>query len=45
MVLAQSLFRDSALKPNHDIDRDLDIMFATIRAALAGNINISKATN
>ncbi len=41
MVFVHALFRDSALKPDHNIDRDLDIMFATIRAALAGHINVA----
>ncbi len=41
MVFVHALFRDVALKPDHNIDRDLDIMFATIRAALAGHINLN----
>jgi TetR/AcrR family transcriptional regulator, repressor for uid operon len=40
MTLAQAMFRDSALKPDHDIDRDLDVMFAVIGAAMAGHIKI-----
>jgi TetR/AcrR family transcriptional regulator, repressor for uid operon len=44
MALAQALFRDAALKPDHNIDRDLDIMFATIRAAFAGHIQPSTFT-
>ncbi len=44
MVLAQNIFRDAVLKPDHDIDRDLDIMFATVRAALAGLIQIPIST-
>jgi TetR/AcrR family transcriptional regulator, repressor for uid operon len=41
MVFVHALFRDVALKPNHNIDCDLDIMFATIRAALAGHIKLT----
>ena len=41
MVFVHALFRDVALQPNHNIDRDLDIMFATIRAALAGHIKLT----
>jgi TetR/AcrR family transcriptional regulator, repressor for uid operon len=40
LALVQSMFRDAVLKPDHDIERDLDIMFATIRAALAGHIQL-----
>jgi TetR/AcrR family transcriptional regulator, repressor for uid operon len=39
MVFVHALFKDAALKLNHDVDHDLDIMFATIRAALAGHIS------
>ncbi len=42
MTLAQAMFRDSALNPSHDIDRDLDIMFAVIGAALAGHIQVQQ---
>lgn len=38
MVFVHALFRDAVLKPDHDITHDLDVMFATIRAALAGHI-------
>ncbi len=41
MSLVQSMFRDAVLKPDHDLERDLDIMFATIRAALAGHIRLA----
>jgi TetR/AcrR family transcriptional regulator, repressor for uid operon len=41
MVFVHALFRDVALQPNHNIDRDLDVMFATIRAALAGHIKLT----
>jgi TetR/AcrR family transcriptional repressor of uid operon len=40
--LVQSMFRDAVIKPEHDIERDMDIMFATVRAALAGHIKIQK---
>jgi TetR/AcrR family transcriptional regulator, repressor for uid operon len=40
MALVQSFLRDAALKTNHDAARDLDILFATVRAALAGHIKI-----
>ncbi len=45
MSLAQSILRDAALKNDHDIERDLDIMFATIRAAFAGHIRINNQEN
>lgn len=38
LVFVHALLRDAALKPDHNIDHDLDIMFATIRAAFAGHI-------
>jgi TetR/AcrR family transcriptional regulator, repressor for uid operon len=38
MALVQIIFRDAVLKPGHDVERDLDILFATVRAALAGHI-------
>jgi TetR/AcrR family transcriptional regulator, repressor for uid operon len=38
MALSQSFLLDAALKMNHDAERDLDILFATVRAALAGHI-------
>jgi TetR/AcrR family transcriptional regulator, repressor for uid operon len=38
MGLVHGMFRDAVLKPNYDIERDMDILFATVRAALAGHI-------
>jgi TetR/AcrR family transcriptional regulator, repressor for uid operon len=38
IALVHSMFRDAVLKPGHDLERDLDIMFATVRAALSGAI-------
>jgi TetR/AcrR family transcriptional regulator, repressor for uid operon len=43
--LVQSMFRDAKLNPSHDLERDLDIMFATVRAALAGHIRIPSNQN
>jgi TetR/AcrR family transcriptional regulator, repressor for uid operon len=40
MALVQIIFRDAVLKPEHDLERDLDILFATVRAALAGHITL-----
>jgi TetR/AcrR family transcriptional regulator, repressor for uid operon len=40
MSLAQSFLRDVALVPDYDQDRALDIMFATVRAALSGHIQV-----
>jgi TetR/AcrR family transcriptional regulator, repressor for uid operon len=45
MALVQSFLRDAALQPDHDAARDLDILFATVRAALAGHIKLEKNTN
>jgi TetR/AcrR family transcriptional regulator, repressor for uid operon len=42
MTMAQGMFRDAAIVPNHNIERDLDIMFAVIGAAMAGHINLEK---
>ncbi len=44
MALAQAIFRDVALKPKHDIDQDLDVLFATMRAAFAGHIKVPTST-
>ncbi len=45
MALSQSFLRDAALKVDHDAARDLDILFATVRAALAGHIKPEQFTN
>lgn len=45
IALVQSMFRDAVLKPDHNIEQDLDIMFATVRAAFAGHISISNVQN
>jgi TetR/AcrR family transcriptional regulator, repressor for uid operon len=45
IALVQSMFRDAVLKPGHDIEQDMDIMFATVRAAFAGHIRISNGQN
>jgi TetR/AcrR family transcriptional regulator, repressor for uid operon len=44
MALVQSFLRDAALIKNHDATRDLDILFATVRAALAGHIKIENTS-
>jgi TetR/AcrR family transcriptional regulator, repressor for uid operon len=40
MALAQAMFRDSALKPDHNINHDLDVMLAVVGAAMAGHVKI-----
>jgi TetR/AcrR family transcriptional regulator, repressor for uid operon len=45
MALVQSFLRDAALKPDHNAARDLDILFATVRAALAGHIKLETNSN
>jgi TetR/AcrR family transcriptional regulator, repressor for uid operon len=45
MVFVHALFRDAALRPDHDIEHDLDVMFATVRAALAGHIKLPTKNN
>jgi TetR/AcrR family transcriptional regulator, repressor for uid operon len=44
MALVQSFLRDAALKQHHDATRDLDILFATVRAALAGHIKLDNTS-
>jgi TetR/AcrR family transcriptional regulator, repressor for uid operon len=44
LVFVHALLRDAALKPDLNIDHDLDVMFATIRAALAGHIKFTRET-
>jgi TetR/AcrR family transcriptional regulator, repressor for uid operon len=39
--MAEGIIRNVALHPDSDIDRELDIMFATLRAAFAGHIRVN----
>jgi AcrR family transcriptional regulator len=41
IALAEAIIRNVALNPSVDIDRELDIMFATLRAAFAGQIRVN----
>ncbi len=45
IALVQAMFHDAVMKPGHDIERDMDILFATVRAALAGHIKIEPPHN
>ncbi len=45
MALVQNMFHDAALKSNHDLEHSLDILFATVRAALAGKIQLQNSRN
>jgi AcrR family transcriptional regulator len=40
MSLSEGLIHKAALMPEFDIDRELDIMFATLNAAFAGHISL-----
>lgn len=39
--MSEGIIRSVALNPEIDIDRELDIMFATLRAAFAGHIRVN----
>jgi TetR/AcrR family transcriptional regulator, repressor for uid operon len=45
MSLAQAFLRDAALVKDFDADRSLDIMFATVAAAMAGHIKVNSTQN
>jgi TetR/AcrR family transcriptional regulator, repressor for uid operon len=43
MLMVQGMFRDAALNPDASIERSLDILFATLTAALAGHIQVQSS--